>query len=293
MPSKVTVGCTGQPKGPPYTRLYRAGPSELGYLSWGRRYYGDHPIRESAHEGWHYFAVLAGSPDLLIDGRRYATSPGFVSVAHPDCPLGHIDVPGRECRMLTWIWRTPPTHSKLLPAPGGQLFLPVDRNRTGILRRLHAESREAVGLANEDGLLRLRALRIQLDLALARGAAHRERADGRFRFDLACEYLRQHMGERDPVRRLAEYLQISESSLKRLFRAHTGKTPRAFALEARMEWARRQLESGSPSVKAVAYSLGYRHANDFSRAFRRFHGATARRFIGLGADAPAPLGEVA
>lgn len=279
---KFAVGCNGPPKGPPYTRVYQAGPSELGYLSWGQRRYGDSPIAESAHEGWHYFAVLAGAPHLMIGGRRYPTAPGFVSVAHPACPLGHRDEPGRECQMLTWIWRSPPAHSQLRPEPGGVLFLPAERGLLAQLRRLHGECRQAVARANEDGILLLRAKRLELDVTLARVLERRTPADGAFRFHLANEYLRMHMDELDPVRRLSEYLQISESSLKRLFLAHSGKTPRAFAIELRMTWARARLEAGAGSVKSVAYSLGYRHANDFSRAFKRYHGTTARRLVGCG-----------
>jgi AraC-like DNA-binding protein len=37
------------------------------------------------------------------------------------------------------------------------------------------------------------------------------------------------------------------------------------------------LSSGPTSVKAVAYALGYKHANDFSRAFKRHQGFDASR----------------
>src|SRR5580700_7717960 len=89
MPPKPAIRCNLQPKGPPYTRLYNAGPSDLCYLSWGSRRYGDSPIPESAHEGSHYFAVVSGSPVISINGREHPTGPGFVSVADPECPLGH------------------------------------------------------------------------------------------------------------------------------------------------------------------------------------------------------------
>jgi AraC-like DNA-binding protein len=268
--------CNSPPKGPPYTRLYNASPSELSYLSWGRRRYGDRPVRESAHEGWHYFVVLAGHPHLMIQGRRYLTEPGFVCVAQPDCPVGHSDEPGGECQMLTWIWRTPPNHSLVRPAKGAFLFLPVDRAVLPQLRRIHARCREAVTRANEDGILQLRAKRIELDLCLAGGSDRKSPADGQLRFDLAVEYFRNHLPEPEPIRRLTEYLQVSESSLKRLFHSRTGMTPHAFVTDWRMRWARERLEEGGKSVKSIAYSLGYKHANDFSRAFKRYHRETAR-----------------
>jgi AraC-like DNA-binding protein len=276
MQQKTGPDCNSQPKGPPYTRLYNASPSELSYLSWGRRRYGDRPIRESTHEGWHYFVVLSGTPHLMVKGRRHVAAPGFACIAHPDCPVGHSDLPGSECQMLTWIWRTPPTHSMVRPAKEEALFMPVDRSLLPQLRRLHADCRAAVARANEDGILQLRMRRIELDLCLAGSSVRSAPADGQLRFDLAVEYLRIHLTELEPVRSLAEYLQVSESSLKRLFRAQTGGTPHAFVTEWRMRWARERLEEGGQSVKSIAFSLGYRHANDFSRAFKRYHRETAR-----------------
>jgi AraC-like DNA-binding protein len=46
-----------------------------------------------------------------------------------------------------------------------------------------------------------------------------------------------------------------------------------------MRWAREQLSRKHASVKSVAYALGYRHPNDFSRAFKRQYGLTASRIL--------------
>jgi len=42
-----------------------------------------------------------------------------------------------------------------------------------------------------------------------------------------------------------------------------------------MQHAQAQLARGV-AVKQIAFELGYRHANDFSRAYKRFFGATTR-----------------
>ncbi|MCX7886899.1 MAG: helix-turn-helix domain-containing protein [Verrucomicrobiae bacterium] len=44
----------------------------------------------------------------------------------------------------------------------------------------------------------------------------------------------------------------------------------------RMERARQLLAEGR-LVKEVAFALGYRHANDFSRAYKKFSGHMPRR----------------
>ncbi len=271
----VGVSLSVPPKGRPYWLPTRTTPFELSYLSWGYRWYGDAPIKPSRHDGWHYVVVLEGSPTLLVRGRTLQPPAGVLTICHPDCAIGHSDDQGRRCYILTWIWRTPPAHSALQPKAGSFLRIPLDAELIRRIKLLHTQCREAVAHANERSMLQLRALRLQLDLALLESRDHRGTADSDFRINLAVEWLGNHLNELEPTKRLCEYLQISEASLKRLFSAHTGKSPRAFALDWRMRWAREHLADGRSSVKSIAYALGYRHPNDFSRAFKRFYGEKA------------------
>lgn len=279
----TTLGpdCYGYPtpQGQPPCWLYWEKPFELAYLSWGERCYGERPARERAHDGWHYFVVLAGSPYLYVNGRLVQTQPGWVSICHPSCVKGNRDEAGRRCEMLTWIWRSPPAHSTLQPSEGDFVAMTVDRAALRRLKALHARCREAVANADERSLLELRVARPELDLCLLDGCERPRGPNADFRIDLATEYLRNHLHEQEPVKKLCQYLHISEASLKRLFRDQTGKSPREFALGWRMQWAHEQLTQHGATVKAVAFALGYRHANDFSRAFKRHHGTTATRAL--------------
>jgi AraC-like DNA-binding protein len=278
-PSSRSIALIPPPKGRPHWLADRATSFELRYLSWGYRWYGDVPIEVSGQDGWYYFVVLEGSPTLLVRGRGQRIQAGTVSICHPDCPVGHRDHPKSRCSILTWTWRAQPTHSALRPKPGWLLNVTLERNLLRQLKNLHAQCRKAVAHANEHSMLQLHAARLQLDLCLLDAREHRQAPDEDFRINMAMEYLRNHLDEPQPIRHLCEYLQISGASLKRLFHQHTGKSPRAFALEWRMRWAREQLLPAQVSVKSVAYALGYRHANDFSRAFKRYFGLTASRII--------------
>src|SRR5580700_7045984 len=128
----------------PFVRLYRPAPFELSYLSWGRRRYGDWAIEAAMREGWHYFVVLAGTPTLVVGDHEIVTEPGAVSIGDPDCPIGHRDEPGGVCQMLTWIWRTPPTHSALRPDKEGYLRLYLEPAQLRRMKQLHVQCREAV-----------------------------------------------------------------------------------------------------------------------------------------------------
>lgn len=270
------------PKGQPSCWLFWESPFELAYMSWGKRWYGDTPARARPHDGWHYFVTLAGRPRLVVNGRDVQLEPGDVSICHPRCVKGNVDEPGSVCEMLTWIWRSPPAHSTLRPLEKRHLLCRVDSRLLGRLKALHVRCREAVARADERSLIELRAARLQLDLLLLDAGEREGTANSDFRIELATEYLRHHLNEQEPVTKLCQYLHISEASLKRLFREQTGKSPRAFALEWRMRWAHDQLAAPGASVKSIAYALGYRHANDFSRAFKRHYGSTASDVIGRG-----------
>jgi AraC-like DNA-binding protein len=256
-------------------RLSRPKPSELSYLSWGRRHYGEPSIGPTVHEGWHYFLVLAGNPGLLVKGREIPTGPGLISIGDPNCPIGHRDRPGSICEMLTWVWRTPPTHSALRPEKNGSFRLNVDAGQMRRLKQLHFQCRDAVADCNERSTLQLRATRILIDLCLLEAQEHRRVPTAGLRFELAVQYLRNHLGENQTIHGLCEYLQVSKASLYRLFEEQTGEGPRAFAQKLRMQWAREQLLSPERSVKSVAFALGYRHSPDFSRAFKQHFGVTA------------------
>jgi 3-methyladenine DNA glycosylase/8-oxoguanine DNA glycosylase len=79
---------------------------------------GDHPIPLAMHDGWVYAVILEGRPTLNFDSSTRVTRPGEVFIFHPDCAYGWEDKPKKFCRLMTWLWHTPPTHSKLVPTPG-------------------------------------------------------------------------------------------------------------------------------------------------------------------------------
>lgn len=70
---------------------------------------------------------------------------------------------------------------------------------------------------------------------------------------------------------LAAQVGLSPKKLARGFKAVHGMTLGAYVKEKRMEWARRMLEDGAPSVSAVAYRLGY-HPAHFATEFKRRFG---------------------
>jgi transcriptional regulator GlxA family with amidase domain len=114
---------------------------------------------------------------------------------------------------------------------------------------------------------------------------------GAWRLHLAMEWLQKQIGATNPVQALCDYLQVSASTLNRLFYAHLGCSPQAHIHAARMEYAL-ELARNHP-IKEIAFLLGYKHSNDLSRAlsrYRRRRGTVAGPLEGEGAPRKAPSG---
>ena len=71
---------------------------------------------------------------------------------------------------------------------------------------------------------------------------------------------------------LAHTAGLSASHFRRRFKATFGCTPMAYLGRVRMEQGARLIQGGELSIKEVARRVGYRDANNFSTAFKRFHG---------------------
>jgi AraC-like DNA-binding protein len=71
---------------------------------------------------------------------------------------------------------------------------------------------------------------------------------------------------------MAEWMQCSEQYLRRLFMKYTGKTPKEFYLDARLELALSLLRQGNYSVSQVADMLNFFDSFHFSKAFKQKFG---------------------
>jgi len=83
--------------------------------------------------------------------------------------------------------------------------------------------------------------------------------------------------EADPaqdIQDLAHMVNLSSSRLSHLFKAATNSSLQSFLAQQRLARAADLLQSTGMPVKEVSYSVGYRHAPSFVRAFRNKFGAS-------------------
>lgn len=253
---------------------YTANPfnHDLLYLAWGERRYGEAPMPCSRHHGWVYAVIEKGAPVFVTPKGRMKLEPGNAIIVGPDHAFGWQDTGRKTCRMVLWMWRTPSARLASSAKPDYFRKVFVKDPALNRLQSIHALCREEVRAADRstptalDGLYRL------LDATFARGESDSEKSGRQpIRMDLAARWIESHLDSRQPAARLADYLDVSPSTLHRLFKQQFGCSPDQYVHQLKMDLAGQLLGQGQP-VKAVAYKLGYRHPNTLSRAFKLHFG---------------------
>jgi AraC-like DNA-binding protein len=246
----------------------------LLYLAWGARDFHREPVPTSRHEGWVCVLIEEGCPTMLVGRRSVSMPAGTLAVIGPDCPFGWRSAARGLARFRLWMWRSL-TAAAANPALGSSYetrrLAPRDRPPYLLL---HDLCRREVLRAARPAAAYLEGCRILFDATLRRERPDSgESAAASDPLTQARAWIDAHLDSREPVARLCDYLNVSQPTLYRMFAAREGLSPLAYVRRVRLQRARALLEAeGSPSVKEVAFSLGYEHAHDFSRAYRRWFG---------------------
>ncbi len=79
-------------------------------------------------------------------------------------------------------------------------------------------------------------------------------------------------------RKLCEIADLSESTLRRLFKEQTGKTLYEFIKENKMNYAARKLLITSDAISSIAYELGYESPSYFAKCFKEIFGISPQEY---------------
>lgn len=93
-----------------------------------------------------------------------------------------------------------------------------------------------------------------------------------FRVQQAIDYISRHYQEDINSEMIADYLQVSEGYLRKLFRQETGETLKEYILSYRMKKAKQYLASGKYRISEIAHMCGYKTSQHFSTAFKNIVG---------------------
>lgn len=98
------------------------------------------------------------------------------------------------------------------------------------------------------------------------------------RIGVLVDYIVDHPTEQFTTESLCRIANLSPSSLRRLFKRHTGKSPGAFIQDLRLMVAARRLLVTDARISDIAYEVGFEDPNYFSRMFRRNFGVSPQEY---------------
>jgi AraC-like DNA-binding protein len=246
---------------------------DLLYLAHGHRQFGRYPVPVSRRAGWQYVLITRGEPTLLLEDGARKLRPGHLLIIPPGCATGWADSPDAISELLLWIWRKEPNCAECTTPRTLYRQWAINPRLWKKLEQLHTQCYEEVERPDELSYLTLEQLHVAVDVAITRLIRPKARApDPSVRMELAVHWMAHNLAECKPNSSLCEYLRISPATLVRMFQAQRGESPSDYYQRLRMARARELLKIARWSVKDVAATLGYRHPNDFSRAFKRATG---------------------
>lgn len=104
------------------------------------------------------------------------------------------------------------------------------------------------------------------------------------RVEIILNYMMNHFQTTIGIEQMSAMVNISPSSLRRLFKQHTGKSPSEFMTELKMVVAARKLLETDERISDIAYYVGIEDPNYFSRMFKRHFGVTPFSYRKLARD---------
>lgn len=245
------------------------------FVSRGGFTWDNHP-----EETWRPHLIESGHGIIQINhGKAIELGPGDLFIMRPGAFYHRAETKGKPWR-YRWLMLEGSRVSEALAMAG----LPVDRvfRRPGLVRKLEpffSQTRKVLA-GNHPEMPALCTLGWGWVHAVTAAAAPemkqgmREAHPEGSRAGLAVAWLREHYQTGCTVENAAKAVGLSRSGLFRLFREHTGQTPKDYLDHLRAEHAAHLLRQGGYSIKEIAGRCGYSDAHHFTRAFARKMGKT-------------------
>lgn len=255
-------GPSSPPSGCPY--WLGRGDLPLIYLGWGRRDFKRDPLVPHLDRGINYYLLLHGQVVVHVGQKSQVVRGPSLLLFGPNCPFGLSQDRRETVEVLVWTWHGPPASPSLDPPPGWFHSFDVREWPLGTLADLHRRCRNEVSRTDEYLPHSLKALRSLIDLEILR-AVGTTVASHDVQWERVRSWLLTNLSLHAPVPALCDYLGISPSTLRRFFHEQVGISPGRYFRDLKAQEARRLIHKEGWQVKAAAFHLGYRHANDLSR----------------------------
>lgn len=98
------------------------------------------------------------------------------------------------------------------------------------------------------------------------------------RISVLVDYILDHPTKQFTTETLCRITNLSPSTLRRLFKENTGKSPSTFIQDLRLMVAARRLLVTDARISDIAYQVGFEDPNYFSRMFRKNFGVSPQAY---------------
>lgn len=257
-----------------YPRWIKKTESDLLYLGWGLRQFKLEPVPVHSNGGWVYWLVVRGEIQVEFEDEIRTFGPNMGMLAGPELAFGFPDAGQTSSTILAWIWKTPPPYFPKVEKDRYRMLTFGDAD-VEQLDQYHRQCRHE-SLNTDDLSANLTEhLRGSIDVIFTRALRDKNTFNSKeSRLRVARRWMSEHLDSSRPVEDLARYMNIATITLHRLFKESLGESPGAHFRRLKMERANELIEQGGYPLKYIAFTLGYRYASDFSRAYKQYHGVS-------------------
>jgi AraC family transcriptional regulator len=88
------------------------------------------------------------------------------------------------------------------------------------------------------------------------------------------QYIEEHLGQRILVSDLSGLIQRTEAHFSRAFKRTFGRSPHAYLMSRRLEWATELMVSGNAPLSDIALKCGFTDQAHLCKQFRQHRGTT-------------------
>ena len=233
--------------------------------------------------------IIAGHVNVIMNRQRISAGPGDTIII-PSKTMHRDDfdiTPGLEVFMINFSWKyEEDLFSRVSCSALPRMPEPQKESLATLIQRFRHEFTSASAGSNVVARIHLAEILMRL-MAATPDKKNKKKASsaktdyGKQRrswlFDKAKEYLGNNYQHPIALEDIANELNVSTYHLSHIFSRESDFSLFEFLTRIRMQKARSLLEEGLMTVSQVAYSVGFKNSNYFSKVFHRYFGFPPNR----------------